>query len=138
MDIKIKTGNRSDPRKGCSLLLFSSALRQILFYFFLCAFLCCIFCLIRVRLPTALPLIRASLSFVGCLLWREVLWSVLNWRLWACGHWHGLDRPKEKDPWLATLWFSDTYSLLRSSYKVPVSENEGRQWWLSTTLTSSN
>lgn len=124
MDIKIK--------KACSLLSASSALRQILFYFFLCTFLHFFFCLIRVRVPTALPLIRASLSLVGRLLWREFLWSVLSRRLWACGHWHSLDRPKERDPWLATLSISDTHSLLRSSYKVTVSENEGRQWWVST------
>jgi len=56
MDIKIKTGNRSDPKKAADFFSVSTAFRQILFYFFLCTFHSFVF---RVWLPTAIPLIRA-------------------------------------------------------------------------------
>ncbi len=131
MDIKIKKATGAIPDKAAAFFGFVCSSPDALL-FFLCTFQRFFFCLIRVRLPTALPLIRASLSLVCHLLWREFLWSGLSRRLWARGHWHSLDRPKERDTRLATLSISDTHSLLRSSNKVTVSENEGRQWWVST------
>lgn len=94
INIKIKTGHRSDPRKGCSLLSVSTALCQILLYFFFALFMRFFLLSYQRTTPHCPSSHQSSLSPIGHLLWREFLWSSLSRRLWACGHWHSLDRPK--------------------------------------------
>lgn len=134
INIKIKTGHRSDPRKGCSLLSVSTALGQILFFFF---FLCTFHALFLLSYQSTTPHCPSShqscLSSIGCLLWREFLWSGLNRTLWACGHWHSLDRPKERaHDWPRSGFLTLThYWGPHMSKNVTSSENEGRRWWVS-------
>lgn len=133
MDINIKTGNRSDPKKGCRLLSVSTALRQILFYFFLWTFHALFLLSYQSMTPHCPSSHQSCLSPIGRLLWREFLWSGLSRRLWACGHWHSLDRPKER----ACDWPRSGFLTLthfwgpQMSKNVTYSENEGRRRWVS-------
>lgn len=85
------------PEKAAAFCLFPLLLARFSFiFFFLCTFHALFLLSYQSTTPHCPSSHQSCLSPIGCLLWREFLWSGLSRRLWACGHWHSLDRPKER------------------------------------------
>lgn len=121
------------PKKAAAFCLFPLLCARISFIFSLCTFHVLFLLSYQSMTPHCPSSHQSCLSPIGRLLWREFLWSGLSRRLWACGHWHSLDRPKERPrDWPRSGFLTLThYWGPQMSKNVTYSENEGRRWWVS-------